>query len=82
MESGASPSKRFKAIHYRSGSSGSIPYIKLFDGLSERLPITRVIVGPSRNQLSVLEQVRDLVQKHGLDPEVVQLSEIPYVGSA
>ena len=75
---GESP-KAFKRVHFRSGVCGSIPYIRLFEDLDAKLPITRIVVGPSRNQAANLEVVRSLV---GTKEVVVQASEIPFVGSA
>lgn len=69
----------YKRILHRRGPTGSIPYIRLFEGSKDPLPITRIIVGPSRNQNAVFEDVIDLVDGR---PILVQVSEIPYVGSA
>lgn len=67
-----------KQIFHRRGATASIPYIRLFEGFGDPLPITRIIVGPSRMQQAVLEEVQGLVRGRGI---VVQASEIPYVGS-
>ena len=70
--------KRFKQIRYQSGACGSVPYIRLFEDSGIDLPITRIIVGPSLNQLVYFERIRELVK----DREIaVERSEIPYVGS-
>lgn len=68
-----------KPVFHRRGTTTSVPYIRLFQGFGDPLPITRIIVGPSRTQRAVLEEVQDLVRGRGI---VVQPSEIPYVGSA
>jgi len=71
-----------KRIHYRPGITDSIPYIKLFAGLGEKLPVKRIIVGPSRNQKASEYRVRELVDKFGRVAEItVQCSNIPFVGS-
>ena len=70
--------KQFKQIRYRSGACGTVPYIRLFEDSEIDLPITRIIVGPSLNQLVYFEKIRELVK----DREIaVERSEIPYVGS-
>ena len=76
------PTKQFKKIHFRPGLVGSIPYIQLFEDLQRHLPIKRIVVGPSRNQLANLETVHQLLKLHERSTVVsVQRSEIPYVGS-
>ena len=71
-------SKALKTIHYRSSRTGSIPYIELFKESEDSLPITRIIVGPSRNLQANLETVQGLVQTMGIE---VTASETPFVGS-
>ena len=71
-------SKALKTIHYRSSRSGSIPYIELFKESDDSLPITRIIVGPSRNQQANLETVQGLARTIGIE---VTASETPFVGS-
>ena len=73
------PTKKFKQIHHRENNCGAIPYIRLFEDTGEDLPITRIIVGPSRNQLAHLETVKELVGARNIP---VEKSETPYVGSA
>ena len=71
-----------KGVHYRKELTGSIPYIRLFENLDDALPITRIVVGPSRNQLANAEMVRNLVDRVGRSSEIeVECSDIPYVGS-
>ena len=55
------PTQEFKQIHYRENNCGAIPFIRLFEETGEDLPITRIIVGPSRNQLAHMETVKELV---------------------
>ena len=75
---GKSREKAAKAISHRLGHSSAIPYIRLFEQIGEDLPITRIIVGPSRNQRVHMEAVRDLVKAGEIE---VQGSEIPFVAS-
>ena len=70
--------KQFKQTHYRPGACGAVPYIRLFEDSGIDLPITRIIVGPSLNQLVYFERIRELVKDRGI---AVETSEIPYVGS-
>lgn len=57
---------------------GGLNRVVLFDGLGEKLPIRRVIVGPSIDQERNLSHARSL-----LGPDVpVVLSETPYVDRA
>ena len=74
--------KPFKVIHHRSSPCGSIPYIRLFEDIDEELPISRVLVGPSRNQSANSEAVRELLGRLAGGRTIkVQESEIPYVSS-
>jgi len=73
----------FKDIHYRPGACGSVPYIRLFEEEQRKMPIKRIIVGPSRNQDANMERVRALVSELAGDREIcVQRSDIPYVATA
>ena len=72
------PTKKFKQIHHRENNCGAIPFIRLFEDTGEDLPITRIIVGPSRNQLAHMETVKKLVGARNIS---VEKSETPYVGS-
>ena len=73
----------FKMIHHRSGSCGSIPYVRLFENLGEELPISRILVGPSRNQIANSEAVHGLLGRLARGRNIkVQESEIPYVSSS
>ena len=75
--------KHMKTIHHRSGSFGSIPYIRLFEDLGEELPILRILVGPSRNQAANSEAVHELLTRLARGRAIkVQESKIPYVSSA
>jgi hypothetical protein len=50
-----------KPIVSRETPQGDCPYLVLFDRLDERLPIKRVIVGPSRHQAENLERARSVI---------------------
>ena len=76
MRAGESPDVSFKPIHHRPGRCSAVPYIRLFEGFGEDLPIVRIIVGPSRNQVANVETVRKLVQAKKIK---VDASETPYV---
>ena len=80
-------SRRTKSIHHRLGHRGSVPYIRLFEGLKEecggmaQLPITEVLVGPSTNQDAHREHVEELVARYGGARQInVRMSEIPFIG--
>ena len=77
-DAGVSTGNPAKQVLHRVGRCGSIPYIKLFDGIGEDLPITRIIVGPSQNQIAHEELVREMVDGKSIH---VQRSGIPFVGS-
>ena len=76
---GISTGKPAKPIFHREGRCGSIPFIKLFDGFSKVLPIRRIIVGPSQNQLAHEQAVQEMVDGRAI---CIQRSSIPFVGSA
>jgi len=68
-----------KEVRHRSGCSGLIPYVALFEDLSQDLPIKRIIVGPSVNQGAHFKAVLELANGRSIQ---VRKSETPYVGSA
>lgn len=71
-----------KKVYFRSGVFGSIPFIKLFEDLNERLPISRIIVGPSKNQLANERAVYEAVcERGGRETIKIDCSEMPFVGS-
>ena len=76
---GLSTGKQAKPVSYREGRCDSIPYIKLFDGLDEDLPIKRIIVGPSQNQIAHQAGIQEMVDGKSIH---VQRSGIPFVASA
>jgi hypothetical protein len=65
----------------RAGSP--VPCIHLFEGITQLpekpLPITRIIVGPYRNQDNRRRGVEGLLSQYGFDIPV-SVSEIPYIG--
>ncbi len=67
-----------KNIHCRPGIHGSVPYIRLFEGLAENLPICRIMVGPSRNQLATFQKVQELTRHMEI---AVHVSKTPFVES-
>ena len=76
-------SRCLKTILHRPGPFGSIPYIELFRDLSEPLPIKRILIGPSINQVAHLESVKELVNRLAGDRSIeLEKSEIPYVSTA
>ena len=75
---GLSTGKSAKPVSHREGRYGSIPYIKLFDGLDEDLPIKRIIVGPSQNQIAHEEAIQEMVGGKSIH---IQRSGIPFVAS-
>ena len=77
-DAGLSTGKPAKPVSHREGRCGSIPYIKLFDGFDEDLPIKRIIVGPSQNQIAHEEAIQEMVDGTSIH---VQPSGIPFVGS-
>lgn len=67
-------------VHFRKGSSTPVPYIhfRLREEGENRLPVSRIWVGPSRNRKLDLRVVDQLVDKYGLSGADVQASETPY----
>lgn len=60
-----------KDVHFRSSVSGAVvPYIKLFAGLTEKLPIKAILVGPHRNQDNQQTALRLLLDQHQIDAEI------------
>jgi hypothetical protein len=70
--------KRLKPIKHRVSGSAIIPYIDLFGFKDQPLPITKVIVGPHRNQGYLVDGVQRLVEGLGID---VTRSQIPFMGT-
>lgn len=60
-----------------------VPYLELFKNggppeTQARLPIKKVIIGPHKDATSRAADIKQLLEKHGYNPEVV-CSSIPYV---
>ena len=67
-----------KQFHFRTRPDGRItPYIKLFEGLIDRLPIKSIIVGPHPNQQSQFDAVKIMISQLGFDAEL-RASNIPF----
>jgi hypothetical protein len=65
-----------KCIRTRDGANGKRRYIALFESVDARLPIKRVIVGPSRRQDENVERVAALLG----DTVPVSVSATPFIG--
>jgi len=71
-----------KKVHCRTPIGERIPFIKLFEDLDERLPINRILVGPSRNQQANERAVHEAICEHaGRESIRIDCSDIPFVGS-
>jgi hypothetical protein len=66
----------FKAIHKRHGALVTTPYLALFEDTMEKLPIKRVIVGPSRRQRENHQEAADVL---GSGIPLID-SETPFIG--
>jgi integrase len=68
------------APQFRPRNGTLVPYLdlNLLDG-SNRLPVTRIIVGPHPNAEKRASSLRMLVRQIGLDADVI-VSETPYIG--
>lgn len=89
LRTDAQATKQDKRIHHRTSQQGSVPYIRLFDGFNgapsrdDLLPITEVLIGPSRNQDAHHEAVLQLVAQHRRTRQIdVRKSEIPFVSTS
>ncbi|MCY4007797.1 MAG: DUF2971 domain-containing protein [Rhodobacteraceae bacterium] len=73
--------QKLKTINFRPGRCGSIPYIKLFED-DEHLPISRILVGPSRNQDANAFRVETILKHMVLQHKIeLETSAIPYVSA-
>jgi hypothetical protein len=69
-----------KTISFRTNNGLLVPYLNLFDGESKsKLPIERVIVGPSADSTRRKKSVEMLLKRYGVEASVV-VSGIPYLG--
>ena len=75
---GSNPPNEFKEIKYGARGDSEIRYIELFgNDKDDKLPITRIIVGPSRFQNVNYQTIRKLVK----DPKIaIEMSKTPFLG--
>lgn len=68
----------------RNQSGEIVPYVELcvrkIDNVRQHLPIKRIIVGPHRDKHDRKRAVQLLLKQHGLSPDIVTVSDIPYRG--
>jgi hypothetical protein len=68
----------------RTRNGEMIPYVELcvreIDNVRQHLPIKRIIVGPHRDKHDRKRAVQLLLKQHGLNPDIVTVSDIPYRG--
>lgn len=61
-----------------------VPYIALFEHLSKKdsfkLPIIKIIIGPSPNKSKREAAAKLLLELNGMNPDIVVVSDIPYLG--
>jgi hypothetical protein len=69
----AAPLKRVYALE---GDTGRRRHIALFEALNAKLPIERVIVGPSRHQNDNFDKARSVIGKN----LSLSCSATPYIG--
>lgn len=63
----------WKEISFREAWGGTmVPFIRLFKDLKNPLPIKKIIVGPHRDQENQLLAAKILLEKHGVDVQVVK----------
>lgn len=67
------PSKQIKV---RTGTNTPVPYIEVLGLLDKKLPIERIIIGPSANKKMIADAVRKLTIETKIE---VAISDIPYV---
>lgn len=67
----AQDERKPRPVSFRSSPSGAVvPYIKLFDGLDEKLPIKAILVGPHRNQDNQHTALRLLLDQYEIAAEI------------
>jgi hypothetical protein len=68
-------------MEYRASAMGLVPYISLqLASETERLPVTRVYVGPTQEQDRGVLAARGFLAGLGYDPDIVVSSDIPFRG--
>jgi hypothetical protein len=65
-----------KKVRVRTGNGKPIPYIELFGFPDHKLPISKIIVGPSADKEMIAAAIRKLVIGTKIE---VTVSDIPYV---
>lgn len=71
---------RFGGVEFRPSPLGLIPFVNTGkrSGLTGKLPLQRVIVGPSQHQASVLRSLRTFLDLKGYTETTVCPSQVPY----
>ncbi len=68
-------------MEYRSSTMGLVPYIPIqLASETERLPVTRVYVGPTQEHERGVLAARGFLAGLGYDPDIVVSSDIPFRG--
>ena len=62
---------------YRPGRYGVVPYIELMPQNGEKLPITRILAGPTADQSSTKRSIEMLLKDFGYAAVEVEVSTIP-----
>ena len=72
-----------KAVQFTPRNGVLRPFIKLFwgntDGIIQKLPISRIIVGPHSDKLKRQKAIELMLQQNGIEAQVT-VSDIPYLG--
>lgn len=71
---------RFEGIDFRASPLGLIPYLNTGkrQGMKGKLPIRKVVVGPSPHQATILQSVRTFMDHKGYQNTPVLLSRVPF----
>lgn len=68
----------------RTQNGEIVPYVELCVGeignIRQHLPIKRIIIGPHRDKHDRKRAIQLLLKQHGLSPDIVTVSDIPYRG--
>ncbi len=81
-------SSRFSRMRFRVSKGAVVPYVctnelvapRSDQDASGRLPVSRVIVGPTSNQDLMVAGLREFFLHNGYDPDLVVRSKVPYRG--
>lgn len=72
--------KRISEIRDRGSIENPIRYIELFDSLTNKLPIKRIIIGPANDQAELRNKLMNYLDANKIDiPDGVVLSETPLI---